>query len=88
MRVGLRDVNQDFSAAARAIRSGEEVLILDRGRPFALMIPLREDDAVERMERSGFLTSAREYGASRPARPVAVPEGTASRLLAEERSGW
>jgi antitoxin (DNA-binding transcriptional repressor) of toxin-antitoxin stability system len=88
VRVGLREVNQDFSAAARAIRGGEEVLILDRGRPFALMIPLREDEAVERMERSGFLTQPREHGRTRPAHPVAVAAGSAARLVAEERSGW
>jgi len=52
------------------------------------MIPLHEDEAVERMQRSGFLTPPREYGHIRRASPVTVADGTAARLLDEERSGW
>ena len=88
MQMGLREVNQHFAVAVRAIREGEEVVIMDRGRPFALLTPLREDDAIERMVRSGFLTPPSGGGAMRAATPTAVSEGTTAQLLAEERSGW
>lgn len=40
MRLGLREANQQFSKAIRAVRAGQEVLLTERGRPIAVITPL------------------------------------------------
>ena len=64
MVVGLREANQAFSRIMKAVRRGEEVLVTERGKPFARIIPMRSSDAavgmVHRLEASGFLRAARK----------------------------
>ncbi|HJW68264.1 MAG TPA: hypothetical protein VJ829_02780 [Candidatus Binatia bacterium] len=36
-RFGLRQANQDFASLVRTLRNGEEVLLLDRGKPLAVV---------------------------------------------------
>ena len=37
-RFGLRAANQQFAQLVRAERNGEEVLLMDRGEPFAFRL--------------------------------------------------
>ena len=37
MRLGLREANQKFSQAIKAVRQGQEVVLTDRGKPFAVI---------------------------------------------------
>ncbi len=69
MRVGLREANQKFSSLIKAVRSGKEVILTDRGRPVARLTPMRaesEDDVIKRLEDSGFLIPARKRGPMPP----------------------
>jgi len=58
--VGLRDMNQHFSRHMKAVREGDELLITDRGKPVAILRPVRKDDDIEerlsRLEVAGALT--------------------------------
>ena len=47
MRLGLREANQGFSKAVKAVRAGKEVVLTDRGHPIAVIKPLRDEDAQE-----------------------------------------
>jgi prevent-host-death family protein len=62
MRMGLREANQRFSKAVKAVKAGEEVILTDRGRPIAVIKPLpqgsRGDAAVRHLEAAGVLRPA------------------------------
>lgn len=45
MRLGLREANQQFSKAIKAVRAGKEVVLTDRGQPVAVITPIKGDDA-------------------------------------------
>ncbi len=64
MRLGLREANQQFSKAIRAVKAGREVLLTERGKPIAVIKPLPEPDATERtvrlLEAAGLLEPAEE----------------------------
>jgi prevent-host-death family protein len=47
MRLGLREANQRFSKAIKAVRAGKEVVLTERGRPIAVIKPIKEEDAQE-----------------------------------------
>ena len=47
MKIGLREANQRFSKAIKAVRAGKEVVLTDRGRPIAVIKPIREADTQE-----------------------------------------
>jgi prevent-host-death family protein len=55
MRLGLREANQRFSSAIRAVREGEEVIITDRGRPIAKIVPYRQGRGFEQLVQAGIL---------------------------------
>jgi prevent-host-death family protein len=40
MRLGLREANQRFSKAIKAVRAGAEVVLTERGRPIAVIKPV------------------------------------------------
>lgn len=62
MEVGLREANQRFTKIMRAVRGGEEVLLTERGKPLARIVPVRPSDqpetVVRRLEAAGFLRAA------------------------------
>lgn len=61
MRLGLREANQQFSRAIRAVKAGEEVVLTERGKPVAVIRPLSQRDQVEpirRLRAAGELRSA------------------------------
>jgi prevent-host-death family protein len=45
MKLGLREANQQFSKAIKAVRAGTEVVLTDRGRAIAVIKPIREKNA-------------------------------------------
>jgi prevent-host-death family protein len=53
MQMGLRDANQNFSKAIKAVKAGQEVVLTERGKPIATIKPLKMvpdgDAAVRRL---------------------------------------
>ena len=92
MRLGLREANQRFSKAIKAVRAGREVVLTDRGRPIAVIKPLREDDAEEAALRAlveeGFIVrSARKGPMPSPGwRPVKVKGKPLSQTIIDDRN--
>jgi prevent-host-death family protein len=84
-RLGLRQANQDFARLVRAVRAGEEVVLLDRGRPIARVVPVVEPASIiERLEVRGFLVPCKKPGFLPPFRPLRIRPGL-SRAVLEER---
>ena len=42
MKLGLREANQHFSKAIKAVRAGKEVVLTERGQPIAIIKPIKE----------------------------------------------
>ncbi len=91
MRLGLRDANQQFSKAIRAVRAGKEVVLTDRGHPIAVIKPIREEDdreaALQAMAAEGLIRLAARKGPT-PAprwRPVKVRGVPLSETVIDDR---
>lgn len=48
MRIGLREANQQFSKAVKAVKAGEEVVLTERGKPIGVIRPLGSRELVRR----------------------------------------
>jgi prevent-host-death family protein len=73
MRVGLREANQKFAELVKAARNGKEVIITDRGKPVARLVPMTAESSesrIRRMEEAGILIPARKQGPLPPFRGV------------------
>jgi prevent-host-death family protein len=51
MKMGLREANQRFSKAIKAVKAGEEVVLTERGKPIAVITPLRPTESYARVLR-------------------------------------
>ena len=91
MRLGLREANQRFSKAIRAVRAGQEVVLTERGRPIAVIKPIGGDDAQDAtfraMVEEGLITAAARKGPMPTPRwrPVKVKGTPLSRTVIEDR---
>jgi prevent-host-death family protein len=75
MRIGLREANQRFSRAVKAVKAGEEVVLTERGSPIAVIKPLaagQQDPVLRRLELAGVLRV--------PAKRAPMPEWKPRRL--------
>ena len=62
MSVGVADLKARLSAYLDQVRSGQELLITDHGRPVARLVPVRAEDErhdarTQRLVRAGVLTA-------------------------------
>ncbi len=89
MRIGLREANQQFSKAMKAVKAGEEVILTDRGRPVAVIKLLdgmgRAKAAIRRLETAGFLRAAAKRHPLPSWRPRRLRGAALSRTLRAER---
>lgn len=92
MKLGLRAANQQFSKAIRAVRAGKEVVLTERGRPIAVIKPIKEKDAldaaVQAMADEGLLRPAARKGPTPAAnwRPVKVKGRPLSQTIIDDRA--
>ena len=90
MRLGLREANQKFSKAIKAVKAGKEVILTERGKPIAVIKPLeRTEDAdavIRRLEAEGILRPALKRGPMPVWRsPVRIKGKPLSETIREER---
>lgn len=57
MKLGLREANQHFSKAIKAVRTGKEVVLTERGRPIAVIKPIKREATEEAALQAAFATS-------------------------------
>ncbi len=91
MRMGLREANQRFSQAMKAVKAGKEVVLTERGKPIAVIKPLKpvedEQAVIQRLEAEGFLRSGPKSGKPMPvwSSPVRIKGKPMSQTISEER---
>lgn len=88
-QIGLREANQQFSRLMKAVRGGREVLLTERGRPFAVIRPIHPSDetesAIRRLETAGFLRPAAKRGVLPSWKPRMLRGELLSRTVREGR---
>ena len=91
MRMGLREANQHFSNAIKAVKAGHEVVLTERGKPIAVIRPLapagqRERD-LQRLMAAGLVRTVAKPGPMRMRtfRPIRLKGEPLSVTLRRER---
>ena len=91
MRLGLREANQHFSKAIKAVKAGKEVVLTERGKAIAVIKPLEPNDNLEttlrRLEAEGLLRRGPKSGKPMPVwrSPVRIKGKPISQTISEER---
>ena len=89
MRLGLREANQQFSKAIKAVKAGREVILTERGKAIAVIKPLPQPKTVEatirRLEAEGILRPALKRGPMPTWKPVRIKGKPLSETIREER---
>ncbi|HYT74892.1 MAG TPA: type II toxin-antitoxin system prevent-host-death family antitoxin [Vicinamibacterales bacterium] len=89
MRLGLREANQHFSKAIKAVRAGKEVILTERGQPIAIIRPIKEEQEQEaglkRMVDEGLITLPSRKGPLPRFQPVHVKGKHLSQTIIEDR---
>ena len=88
--IGVRELRQQASDVLRLAERGETFQVTDRGRPVALITPLRGGDPMEELRAAGDVSAARGSIDDLPP-PLTIPRGAKrpsaalARLRAHER---
>ena len=89
LRIGLREANQRFSRAMRAVKAGKEVILTDRGKAIAVIKPLARvsgpEQVVRELEGAGVLQPATRRGPMPSWRPRRLRGGPLARTVEDER---
>jgi prevent-host-death family protein len=89
MRLGLREANQKFSKAIRAVKQGKEVVLTERGRAIAVIKPIEagQDDSavIHRLEAEGVLRPAEKRGPMSDIKPIRIKGKPLSATVIEDR---
>jgi len=89
MRLGLREANQHFSKAIKAVRTGKDVILTERGQPIAVISPIRAerdgDTALRRMADEGLITLPSRKGPLPRFEPVRVRHQSLSQTTIDDR---
>ncbi len=94
-RVAVRELKAKLSEYLAKVKSGQEVVVTERGKPVAKLVPLPSDETMDErladLERQGLIRRGTGklpddfWDLPRPS----DPEGRALKTLLEEReSGW
>ena len=73
MKMGLREANQNFSKAIKAVKAGKAITLTERGKAIATIRPIkrltREHDELQALRDEGFFIE-RPKTVTRRARPL------------------
>ncbi|MEN8130000.1 MAG: type II toxin-antitoxin system prevent-host-death family antitoxin [Pseudomonadota bacterium] len=88
--VGIREAKQHLSKLLKRVQQGEAVLVKDRGRPVARIVPidtaeLSLTERIKRLEVQGVIEPLAEKQRKVLPSPIPVPEAMAQRFLQEDR---
>jgi antitoxin (DNA-binding transcriptional repressor) of toxin-antitoxin stability system len=92
----IANLKDNLSRYLEHVRRGGSVLVLDRDRPVARLVPLPHDGArgaserLSRLERQGLIRRGTGGRASATAarKPLRLPGGVLRGLLEERERGW
>ena len=81
--VGIRDLRNHLSQYLERVEHGEEMVVTDRGRAVARVLPVAGERTIDRLIREGKVTPASRQARRVPKR--AKTKGPVSDLVAEQR---
>lgn len=83
MEVGIRELKNHLSHYLDRVRDGDEVVVTDRGRAIARVVPLGDERVLDRLVAEGVVTPARQKK-QRATKPIDT-KGPVSDLVVEQR---
>jgi len=88
--VGIRDAKLHLSKLLKRVQQGEEVLLKDRGRPVARIVPIDTgslvlSERIKRLEEQGVIEPKPKKHRKTLPSPIPVPGGIAQSFLQEDR---
>jgi prevent-host-death family protein len=81
--VGIRELRDHLSRYLDRVQDGEEVVVTDRGRAIARVLPMEGERTIDRLIARGLVTPATQRTRARP-KPLKTT-GSVSDLVAEQR---
>ena len=81
--VGVRDLRDHLSRYLEQVQRGEEIVVTERGRAIARVLPMGGERALDRLIREGRVIPAKQRARSRPEPLRGV--GPVSDLVADQR---
>jgi prevent-host-death family protein len=83
MEVGVRELRDHLSRYLDRVRDGDEVIVTDRGRAIARVVPVGTERVLDRLIAEGIVTPARQPK-RRAAKPIKA-KGSVSDLVGGQR---
>ena len=84
MDVGIRELRADLSRWVRRVGAGEEIVVTDRGKAVARLVPVEGERKLDRLIREGLVTPAPRPWRGKLPKPIDAA-GTLSDLVLEDR---
>jgi prevent-host-death family protein len=81
--VGVRELRDHLSRYLGQVQAGQEVVVTERGRAIARVLPIGGERTIDRLIREGLVTPAKQPRRRRP-RPLRSA-GPVSDLVVEQR---
>src|SRR5437588_9999963 len=90
MKMGLREANQNFSKAIKAIKAGKAIVLTERGKPIATITPIVDEkngrDELQPLRDEGFLVGRQKSRVTRTRmKPYRITGLSISNILRKER---
>jgi len=84
MDVGIRELRGSLSEYLARVRAGHELVVTDRGRAFARIVPMDGGRALDRAIADGLVTPSSSASRTRPTERIRS-HGNVSGLVADQR---
>ena len=81
--VGVRELRDHLSRYLDKVRDGEEVVVTERGRAIARVVPISGERTIDVLVREGLVIPAKRHTRRRPR--ALTTAGTVSDLVSDQR---
>lgn len=83
IEIGIRELRNHLSRYLDLVQDGEELVVTDRGKAVARVLPMSGERTIDRLIVEGLVTPAAKR--KRPASRLIGPAGTVSDLVSDQR---
>jgi prevent-host-death family protein len=84
VEVGIRELRAHLSRYLDRVREGDEIVVTDRGKPIAQILPMNGQRKIDRLIAAGLVTPAPRKEPRPLPKPIKI-EGGISDLIDEQR---
>jgi prevent-host-death family protein len=84
MEVGVRELRNNLARWLARVKEGDEVVVTERGRPIARLVPVR-DRTLDELIEAGIVTPAKRPKTKLAGLPKIRPKGSVTEILLEMR---